>query len=79
MILSYLTEEWDENTLSWKEAVYPQKPSDVVPDKSFWSSWQPCGNPIEALLCNVGVPMLGNASVTKPPETESPEEPGSAA
>ena len=25
IILSYLTEEWDEKTLSWKEAVYPQK------------------------------------------------------
>ncbi len=71
IILSYLTEEWDEKTLSWKEAVYPQKPRDVVPAMSFWSSWQPCGNPIEALL--------GNVSVSKTPETESPDKPGTAA
>ena len=69
--MSYLTEEWDEKTLSWKEAVYPQKPRDVVPGKSFWSSWQYCGNPIEAIL--------GNVSVSKTPETESPEKPGTAA
>jgi hypothetical protein len=59
IILSFLNEEWDEKTLSWKMAVYPEKPKDVVPAQSFWSSFGnpidtlPCGNPIEALLGNV--------------------------
>lgn len=61
VILSFLTEEWDEKSLSWKKAVYPEKPKDVVPAQSFWSSFGnpidslPCGNPIEALLGNVNV------------------------
>ena len=29
IILSYLTEEWDENKLEWKKAVYAQKPSEL--------------------------------------------------
>lgn len=52
--MSYLTEEWDEKTLSWKKAVYAEKP---VEDQGFWSacgnSIPTCGNPIEALLSDV--------------------------
>ena len=49
IILSYLTEEWDEKTLSWKKAVYPEKKGAVEASgaKNFME-W--CGNPIEALM-----------------------------
>lgn len=55
IILSYLTEEWDEETLSWKKALYPEKPVEkkeqevaAVGGGSNFMEW--CGNPIEALL-----------------------------
>ena len=47
IILSYLTEEWDEDTLSWKKAKYPEKKKAPPAEKSFME-W--CGNPIETLL-----------------------------
>lgn len=64
IILSYLAEEWDEKTLSWKKAVYPVKKVEIKVEKkqevvasvgsgdkgagSNFMEW--CGNPIEALL-----------------------------
>ena len=44
IILSYLTEEWDEETLSWKKAQYPEKPvekkeQDVAAGIGKWFSW----------------------------------------
>mmetsp|Transcript_1444 Transcript_1444/g.2643 ORF Transcript_1444/g.2643 Transcript_1444/m.2643 type:complete len:321 (+) Transcript_1444:141-1103(+) len=52
IILSFLTEEWDEKTLDWKKAVYPEKTverstQETNPSGPFME-W--CGNPIEALL-----------------------------
>ena len=54
IILSYLTEEWDEKTLSWKKAVYPEKKAiedettGIATKVSNYMDW--CGNPIEALM-----------------------------
>mmetsp|Transcript_1562 Transcript_1562/g.3400 ORF Transcript_1562/g.3400 Transcript_1562/m.3400 type:complete len:329 (+) Transcript_1562:115-1101(+) len=57
IILSYLTEEWDEKTLSWKKAQYPEKQIEkpktktnevAKAEKNAFMEW--CGNPIEALL-----------------------------
>ncbi len=52
IILSYLTEEWDEETLSWKKAEYPEtddgKMAVAAAEKYNFMNW--CGNPIEALL-----------------------------
>ena len=51
IILSYLTEEWDEKTLSWKKATYPDMNKDggtVASAGPGFLEW--CGNPIEALL-----------------------------
>lgn len=48
IILSYLTEEWDEKTLSWKKAKYPSKDGVAVANQPGFLEW--CGNPIEALL-----------------------------
>mmetsp|Transcript_25592 Transcript_25592/g.47052 ORF Transcript_25592/g.47052 Transcript_25592/m.47052 type:complete len:323 (+) Transcript_25592:121-1089(+) len=54
IILSYLTEEWDEKTLSWKKAQYPEKPVEKKQQEvaavggGNFMEW--CGNPIEALL-----------------------------
>lgn len=55
IILSYLTEEWDEKTLSWKTAEYPEKETDKPKEKEAAAAETPnflewCGNPIEALL-----------------------------
>ena len=49
IILSYLTEEWDEKTLSWKKASYMEK--DLGAMHNFL---QFCGNPIEALMGHGG-------------------------
>ena len=74
IILSYLAEEWDENTLSWKKATYPEqvvketqkKPREVADAGAGGSSnfmeW--CGNPIETLLGGVG----GKTGETVPPK-----------
>jgi len=57
IILSYLTDEWDEKTLTWVKAEYPEKeiPASVqkrrvapVQETTNFMEW--CGNPIEALL-----------------------------
>jgi len=63
IILSYLAEEWDEKTLSWKKAQYPEKQiQKKQPEKrqevadagggggkgGNFMEW--CGNPIETLL-----------------------------
>jgi len=61
IILSYLTEEWDENTLSWKKAQYPEKVdekkkkqqqqqqvADAAGGGGNFMEW--CGSPIGALL-----------------------------
>lgn len=47
IILSYLTEEWDEKKLEWKKAEYPVKKQEL----SFMNL---CGNPIESLLGMAG-------------------------
>mmetsp|Transcript_17237 Transcript_17237/g.27992 ORF Transcript_17237/g.27992 Transcript_17237/m.27992 type:complete len:306 (+) Transcript_17237:197-1114(+) len=44
IILSYLTEEWDEKTLSWKKAQYPEKPVEKKQQEAaagigIWFSW----------------------------------------
>lgn len=78
IILSYLAEEWDEKTLSWKKAVYPEKkvekkqdvkPRELVADAgagvgkgSNFMEW--CGNPIETLLGS-GRAKAGEAVATK--------------
>jgi len=52
IILSYLTDEWDEKTLTWRTAQYPEKVEKkkevVAPSGGNFMEW--CGNPIEALL-----------------------------
>ena len=57
IILSYLTDEWDEKTLSWKKAEYPEVKNDAAVGFMEW-----CGNPIEALLG-------GRGAAAKPVET----------
>lgn len=64
IILSYLTEEWDEKTLSWKKAKYPEKliekvnKGKVAPaEKTNFMEW--CGNPIETLLGGQGATPPG--------------------
>ena len=54
IILSYLTEEWDEKSLSWVKAQYSvaEAPKAVAAKGANFMEW--CGNPIEALL-GVGV------------------------
>lgn len=54
IILSYLTEEWDEKTLSWKKAEYPVKEKVEAPGGNSFMEW--CGNPIEALIGGGGKP-----------------------
>jgi hypothetical protein len=45
IILSFLTEEWDEKKLEWVRAEYPEK------EKSAGTKFMEfCGNPIETLL-----------------------------
>lgn len=65
IILSYLTDEWDEKTLSWKKASYHSKEdymkSPKSEEKKNFMQW--CGNPIEALLG--GVPQEQAAAQTK--------------
>lgn len=48
VILSYLTEEWDEKTLSWKKAEYPENKKKGGGGLGDWADW--CGNPIEGLM-----------------------------
>ena len=46
IILSFLTEEWDESKLEWKKAEYPTQQMSTPSTKFF----EFCGNPIETLL-----------------------------
>ena len=48
IILSYLTEEWDEKELAWKKAEYPQQSADA--SAGGVNFFEMCGNPIERLL-----------------------------
>mmetsp|Transcript_10750 Transcript_10750/g.23839 ORF Transcript_10750/g.23839 Transcript_10750/m.23839 type:complete len:331 (+) Transcript_10750:90-1082(+) len=51
IILSYITQEWDEKTLSWKKAEFPEKKRAVVAAPAVGHNFMEwCGNPIEALL-----------------------------
>lgn len=45
IILSFLTEEWDETKMEWKKAEYPVQ--EVGSANKFFEF---CGNPIESLL-----------------------------
>jgi hypothetical protein len=47
IILSFLTEEWDEKTLEWKKAEYANQ---EVSKASAAKFFEMCGNPIETLL-----------------------------
>ncbi len=67
IILSYLTEEWDEKTLSWVKATYPEDKEGTVGAAHGFMEW--CGNPIEALL----------GGGHKSEEKEASGAPGSAA
>ena len=46
VILSFLTEEWDEEKMEWKKAEYPAQQVAASSTKFF----EFCGNPIETLL-----------------------------
>ena len=70
IILSYLTEEWDENILSWKKAQYVERKEVRVAGTCDKIGLEWCGvsgNPIESLLCGRG----GSAS-EKPAEVYVP-------
>ena len=70
IILSYLTEEWDEKILSWKKAQYVERKEVRVAGTCDKIGLEWCGvsgNPIESLLCGRG----GSAS-EKPAEVYVP-------
>lgn len=70
IILSYLTEEWDEKSLSWVKATYPDPKAQAKatsPTKASANAFfQMCGNPIEALLGHKNTTDEADAGATSP-------------